>query len=403
MTDNNRTVVALAALLLINASLDGRSQSRSPIISLIDVQVASPPVPVRIAGKRHLVYELHVTNFRLSEITLTRLEVSDADRGTRLGEFRDAELDRRLGRPGAAVDSDQKRAIAAGMRAVVYLSLTLDDEVATPVRLRHRLELDMIQASDRVHAFVDAGASYVAKRRPIVLNPPLRGGPWVALYDPLLAGGHRTAIYAVDGRARIPARFAIDWIRLENDGSHAGGEDSLIANWHGYGAEVLAVADAVVVDARDDMAEDPSLSRGSRTPIPLENVSGNFVCLDLGAQYAFYEHLKPGSIRVKAGERVRSGQVIGLLGNSGGSSSGPHLHFHIADAPSELASEGLPYVFRSFEVIGVFDTIDAFAAGTGWRSSPAGQGGMRTGELPGPNTVVSFPSIRTPPRRAGHR
>ncbi|HEX2452378.1 MAG TPA: peptidoglycan DD-metalloendopeptidase family protein [Vicinamibacterales bacterium] len=391
MTNPVRLAV-LAALMVIATSHGGWSQSRSPIISVVDVQVGSPPIPVRIAGKRHLVYELHITNFTLSEITLTRLEVLDANRGTTLGDFRDTDLNDRLGRPGAAVDADQKRAIAAGMRAVVYLSLALDDAVPTPSRLQHKLELDMIHASRRLSTLVDAGASEVGSRRPIVLNPPLRGGPWVALYDPSMAGGHRTAIYAVNGRARIPARFAIDWVRLETDGTHSRGDDSQIANWHGYAAEVLAVADAIVVEAMDDMAEAPSLARGSHAPIPLENVSGNFVCLDLGGgQYAFYEHLKHGSLRVKSGERVKSGQVLGLLGNSGGSSSGPHLHFHVGDAPSELASEGLPYVFRSFDVIGAFDRIDAFAAGTLWQPAPTA-GGLRSNELPAPNTVILFPT-----------
>src|SRR4029453_7124503 len=121
MTNPVRLAV-LAALMVIATSTGGGAQYRSPIISVVDVQVGSPPIPVRIAGKRHLVYELHITNFTLSEITLTRLEVLDADRGTTLGDFRDTDLNDRLGRPGAAVDADQKRAIAAGMRAVVYLS-----------------------------------------------------------------------------------------------------------------------------------------------------------------------------------------------------------------------------------------------------------------------------------------
>jgi murein DD-endopeptidase len=240
---------------------------------------------------------------------------------------------------------------------------------------------------------VEAGESEVRRGRQLVFDPPLRGGPWVALYDPMMAGGHRRTAYAVDGRARIPARFAIDWVRLENDGTCARGDKSQIANWHGYGAEVLAVADASVVEANDDIAEDPSLSSGSRTPIPLENVSGNFVCLDLGGgRYAFYEHLKRGSVRVKAGDRVKSGQVIGLLGNSGGSSSGPHLHFHLSDAQSELAGEGVPYVFRGFEVVGAFETIGAFRTGERWGPAPPGAGGMRKGELPAANTVVLFPA-----------
>lgn len=381
----------LIGLLAIGAASFAWSQSRRPIIHSVDVQVPSAPIPVSIKGKRHLAYELHVTNFRPSEITLTRVEVSDAVRGSRLGDFRDAELDRLLGRLGAPSGTADKRVIGAGMRAVVYLWLTLDDAGAAPARLRHKIELDIVRASRREHVVVDAGESDVRRDRPLVLSPPLRGGPWVALYDPMMAGGHRRAIYAVNGRARIPARFAIDWVRMENDGTIARGDKSQIANWHGYGAEVLAVADGVVAEAKDDIVEDPSLSGESRTPIPIENVSGNFVCLDLGGgRYAFYEHLKQGSVRVKAGDRVKSGKVIGLLGNSGGSSSGPHLHFHVGDAQSELACEGVPYVFRSFDVVGAFETIGAFASGERWRAVPPGAGGLRKGELPAANTVVIF-------------
>lgn len=55
-------------------------------------------------------------------------------------------------------------------------------------------------------------------------------------------------------------------------------------------------------------------------PITLETVGGNHVILDLGAgRYACYAHLQPGSIRVKPGDRVRTGQVLGLVGNSGNS------------------------------------------------------------------------------------
>jgi murein DD-endopeptidase len=382
----------LIGLLALGAASFAWSQSRRPIISSVDVQIPSPPTPVSIAGKRHLAYEFHITNFRPSEITLTRLEVLDAIRGTRLGDFSGAELDRLLGRPGVSPDTAERRVIGPGMSAVVYLWLALGDAVTTPSRLRHKIELDVIRASRREHTVVEAGESDVRRDRPLVFDPPLRGGPWVALYDPMMAGGHRRTIYAVNGRASIPARFAIDFVRLENDGTCARGDKSRIANWHGYGAEVLAVTDAVVAEANDDIAEDPCPSCGSRTPTPLENVSGNFVSLDLGGgRYAFYEHLKHGSVRVKAGDRVKSGQVIGLLGNSGGSSSGPHLHFHVGDAQSELAGEGVPYVFRGFEVVGAFDMIGAFASGERWKPAPPGAGGMRKGELPAANTVVLFP------------
>jgi murein DD-endopeptidase MepM/ murein hydrolase activator NlpD len=84
----------------------------------------------------------------------------------------------------------------------------------------------------------------------------------------------------------------------------------------------------------------------------LETISGNHVIMDIGnGLYALYAHMQPGSVRVKLGDKVTRGQVLGLLGNTGNSTE-PHLHFHICNANSDLGSEGLPYAFASFEVQG---------------------------------------------------
>ena len=380
----------LALVLVLSSPITSWAQARTPLIQSVDIQIPVPPIPVKIVGKKHLAYELHITNLRTIDVVLTRLEVLDADSKIHLGDFRDSELADRLGRPGAPAQVADKRVISGGMRAVVYLWLAIDVSVATISKLQHRIEFDVIRPSGREHGVVEDGASNIRNEPPIVLSAPLRGGPWVALYDPFMERGHRTSIYTINGRARIPARFAIDWIRLDNDATHARGDESRIANWHGYGAEVLAVADSTVADAKDDIAEEETISETSPA-IALENASGNYVALDLGqGRYAFYEHLKHGSVRVKTGDRVRSGQVIGLLGNSGSSSSGPHLHFHVSDANSTLAAEGLPYVFKSFEVLGAFETIGAFATGERWKSASLGTGGARNMELPAANTVIMF-------------
>jgi murein DD-endopeptidase MepM/ murein hydrolase activator NlpD len=153
---------------------------------------------------------------------------------------------------------------------------------------------------------------------------------------------------------------------------------------------VLAVADAVVAAARDDMPG-AELIAASQGPMALENASGNYVTLDLGhGRHAFYEHLKHGSIRVKPGDRVRRGQVIAMLGNTGSSSSGPHLHFHVSDANHPLAAEGLPYELRSFEVLGAYESIAATKSGRRWKTAPRGTGGVRRTELPAANAVIVF-------------
>ncbi len=58
--------------------------------------------------------------------------------------------------------------------------------------------------------------------------------------------------------------------------------------------------------------------------------AGHYVVLDgEGEDYDYvFMHMRAGSIPVVAGQRVRTGQLIGEVGTTG-SSSGPHLHFEI--------------------------------------------------------------------------
>lgn len=380
----DRALSVIVASALLTAA--GIAQSRPRIVSTIDARVEQAPVTVTVDGRLQLVYELHITNFRSSDVTLRRIEIVDTDRDAVIGDFAEEALTARLTRPGAPRDLTAKRILAGGLRAVVFVWLPVD---SPPARLTHRITLDAVRDGTPMSVVVTPAAVDVRHETAIVLAPPLRGGPWVALYDPMLMGGHRTAMYAVQGRAGIPSRFAIDFVKLGEDGSPARGERSLIANWHGYGAEVLAVADAIVIEAHDDISESPSVAAAQGT-VPLENVSGNFVSLDLGGgRYAFYEHLKHGSVRVKPGDRVKGGDVIGQLGNSGSSSAGPHLHFHVADARAELAAEGLPYVFASFDALGAFESISGFTSGERWRPADA-KNRRRQRELPSPNAVLVF-------------
>ena len=357
------------------------AQGRSKIVQSLDMRIPVAPAPVAVAGQRVLAYELHLTNLRPVDVTLTRVEVRDAARKIRLAEYSEADLSARLGRPGFRTPPEDKRVIGGGLRAVLYVWLALDGEREVPARLEHVIETDAVTQTIEVE---------VRRETSLVLDAPLPGGPWVALHDPSMMGGHRTAIYTVNGRARIPARFAIDFMRLDHDGSTARGDATRVANWHGFGADVLAVADGVVTEAHDDIAGAETIA-ASQGAVPLETASGNYVILNLGAgRHAVYEHLQHGSIRVKAGDRVKRRQPIARLGNTGSSSSGPHLHFHVSDANATLEAEGLPYVFRAFEVIGAYDTIKAATSGVPWKGAAPAVAGKRTMELPPAQGVVVF-------------
>jgi murein DD-endopeptidase MepM/ murein hydrolase activator NlpD len=97
-------------------------------------------------------------------------------------------------------------------------------------------------------------------------------------------------------------------------------------------------------------------------------------------------------VTVKEGDRVSRGQQIGELGNSG-SSDGPHLHFHVMDTPSALASDGLPYVFAAFDQTGTIPPLaEALTYYEKQEPMPISTDGAgpRQDELPLGSDVVTF-------------
>jgi hypothetical protein len=306
----------------------------------LELHVPIAPTPFAGGGKTHLVYELHITNFSGSELLLKRIDI--------LGDnvpptsFEGAELNALLARPGTS-DLADKRSVAAGLRAVAYVWITLDASAKVPASLHHRITVD--------DQMLEGGTVMVSTAKPVVIGSPLRGSDWVALNGPSNTSAHRRALIPVGGKASIAQRFAIDWAQVGTNGRTFTDDAKDNKNYRAYGNEVLAVADAVVAAIKDGIPENIPGLNSRAVPITLETIGGNHIILDLGGgRFAFYAHLQPGSLRVKVGERVRRGQVLALLGNSGNSTE-PHLHFHVSDGNSPLSSEGLPHALESFEVL----------------------------------------------------
>ena len=191
-----------------------------------------------------------------------------------------------------------------------------------------------------------------------MLGRPLAGDGWVAFNGCCEPGSpHRSTVLPVNGQLHFAQRFAIDWMQLDGQGRLRNGPANDVHSYTGYGAELLATADGIVVSALDGLPDQVPPNGPDPSTITLENVDGNHVVLDLGnGFYAFYAHMKPGSVRVRVGQKVSTGTVLGLLGNSGNSTA-PHLHFHIMDTASVLGSEGLPYVFRRMQAGGQYSRI----------------------------------------------
>jgi hypothetical protein len=378
-----------AAFLVINGAVSQVTLAqRAPIAQSLDLTVGRPPELTRIGGQTHLVYELHITNFLRTDIVLARIQTLGDQPGATIADVRGTDLEPMLARPGVRGATDIRR-IAPGSRVVAYYWMPLPQDTAAPRTVRHRIDMDVQHPTGPVRATFEGAEAVVAADAAVVIGPPLRDSAWAAVYHPQLMGGHRTVFYTFDGKARIPGRYAIDWIRLGPDGTFAT-DTPAARDRNGYGADVIAVANGVVALAMDDIPD--NVGAPAAAAHTLENASGNHVAIDIGGgRFAFYEHLQHGSVVVKAGDRVQRGQVIARLGNSGSSSIGPHLHFHVSDAASALGAEGVPFVISEFEVMGEFPSIAAFRAGERPAAAPAHRAGERREERPAANVVVRFP------------
>jgi hypothetical protein len=317
-----------------------------PLTAPLDVVVPIAPTAFQADGKWHLVYELHITNLAHEQCTLTRVEVVAADsRHKSLANFSGADLAPLITHPGQTSTDPTK--LPPGSFAVVFLWVTVNSHDEVPQAISDRIST---RVGDYPEAMmVETPAITVDTRSVAVISAPLRGDSWLAANGPSNTSAHRRALLPVNGRAQISQRFAIDWVELNADGTTHTGDAAENKNYRAYGAEIHSVADGTVTETKDGIPQNSPGANSRAVPITLETIGGNHVIVDIGeGRFAFYAHMQPGSLRVKVGDKVRRGDVLGLVGNSGNSTE-PHLHFHICNANSPLACEGLPYAFTSYE------------------------------------------------------
>src|SRR5262249_25404995 len=140
---------------------------------------------------------------------------------------------------------------------------------------------------------------------------------------------------------------------------------------------------------RNDASEPATLD--ARVKHSIDQAAGNYVVLQLpDRRFAIYEHLRPGSLKVRTGERVRAGHTLAELGFTG-DSTGPHLHLHVSDAPTPSKGEGVAYDFHHFSLLGHFRDIAQLGKAR-WQERPANLAAARRRERPAANAVVMFAS-----------
>ena len=344
------------ALLSIYVAGSGLAAERSgDHLTPLLLAVHDAPIPFKGSdGNTHLVYELWITNFSSADATVEQVEVLGS--GAVLATLDAAAVAARLQPAGGR---DARATIPTGATSLLFVHLTLGTDTRIPARLSHQVHARIDAAPPDLRQMTLGGGDVTVDRRPVaVIGPPLHGTRLIAADSCCDATRHTRAALPVDGDVHIAQRYAVDWEQLDDAGRISVGPREQLTSYTIFGRQAIAVADARVVTALDNLPE--QVPGKLPEAIPLAEADGNAVVLDLGGgRFALYAHLQPGSLRVRAGDRVKRGQTLGLVGNSGNSSA-PHLHFHVMDGPSPLASNGLPYEIDAFEVTGHSPGTDAF-------------------------------------------
>jgi hypothetical protein len=257
-----RPLILLAAACLFSCPTIAQTQNQrsdikpaakqAPWPLQLEMRVPFDPTAFPSGPHVYLMYELHLTNFMPMPISLSRIEVLDADAGTSklIATFETAQLETMLQPLGGKALSDPKDrlVIADGQSAIAFMSIALDRGSHIPNRLLHR-----VSTVDSEEEGVVISTHHTELH---VLGPPVEGADWLADDGPSndQDNHHRRGVVIFDGKPVDSRRYAIDW-KQARDGASFSGDARDVRSYYSYGKTVLAVADGRVVTARDSLPD----------------------------------------------------------------------------------------------------------------------------------------------------
>ncbi len=338
------------SFFLCYASTTYANKTNPPFPPQISVEILQVPTPLVALGKFYLVYELYITNFHTTPVTLKAFEVSGPEEKDAIFNYVDKDLEALI-HPIGGTDSEENPFIfQPGITKMIFVWLQYETEPEISDALIHKFSFEGKIHGEHMDLNFMTDPIKIEKIAPVVIQPPLKGDFWFAGGGPSNTSFHRAANLVVNGHDYFAQRYAIDFIQIDKNGTSYAGNEKKNKSYLCYGKDILSVAVGTVVRVKDGIPENVPHTTKRAVEMTMETIGGNHVVVDIGnGSYAFYAHLIPGSLKVKKGDKVSTGQVLGKIGNSGNSTE-PHLHFHIVDKPSFLGGNGLPYAFIGFDV-----------------------------------------------------
>ena len=341
--------------MIAGASLGTADPAASNTTALQVTAVGAPQRVHGSDGREHIDYDLVVTNSFTAEVTLTSLVVRGG--GNELLALSGDAL-------AAATRSVRRRraddSIPASSTVAMYVDVVLPRSAGrtVPKRLSNRIAYTFaarstVRGDHRQHDRPRARPARRSADADRDRSAASRRGLGLAqrvLRTPRSTTARRS--FPSNGTYVAPETFAVDYIRLV-DGRFYEGDGTQNTDWFGYGAPSARSRAERWSSAVDDRPEvPPFIAADNPTVTQPSQFGGNGVVVKIRpGVFAHYCHLQPGSVRVEVGERVRTGQKLGLLGNSGNTPG----RICISGSPTDrnpLTSNSLPFEIDRFRLEG---------------------------------------------------
>ena len=347
-----------------------------------------------------------VTNTKPTPATLKKVEVLDArSQGVQstavVASYEGDALVSRL-RTLANTPANSPEIEFNGTR-LFLIDLTFDSQAQVPGRLKHLFELTGASGpaphgndAGRVELYrCSAGLAFRSCRRSAP-RWPARGG-WRSTDAAKPAEYTARSGLAANGSIYYGQRFAIDWMRLDDAGRLVHGDPADVHNYACYGVDVLAVANGTVVQVLDALGR-PATRRaaGSQDNDRRECAWQSRDSRSWSRRVRVLCPHGKGLHSRGRGSAREAGRCVGKLGNSGNTSA-PHLHFHLMEGQSALASNGIPYLIDSFALAGKIpaekDPAAADSIEGSWSGGLFPGPSPRHGQFPLNLDVINFPEV----------